>query len=83
MFSGLRMAIHNPQQGQIPVIDISGSTPDDEIAEQLVKAASTYGFVYIKNEGEDISIKVIDEMFDIVWQSSQIMFWHVKLTLIK
>jgi isopenicillin N synthase-like dioxygenase len=60
------MAIQNIQKGQIPVIDISGSSPDNEIAERLVEAASTYGFVYIKNEGKDIPVKVINDMFDVV-----------------
>jgi isopenicillin N synthase-like dioxygenase len=62
------MAIRNAQQGQIPVIDISGSSLEREIAERLVEAASTYGFVYIKNEGKDIPVKVIDDMFNVVCQ---------------
>ena len=60
------MAIEIPEKGLIPVIDISGSSPDKEVAEQLVKAASTYGFVYVKNEGKDIPIKAIDGMFNMV-----------------
>jgi isopenicillin N synthase-like dioxygenase len=60
------MAIQNPDQGQIPVIDISGTRPVVETAEELVKAASTYGFVYIKNEGKDIPVEVIDDLFDVV-----------------
>jgi hypothetical protein len=63
----MKMAVPDPQNGQIPVIDISGSSPDVDIAESLVKAASTYGFVYIKNKGKDIPVKVIDDMFDVVW----------------
>lgn len=52
--------------GLIPVIDISGSTPEDEVADQLVEAATKYGFVYIKNEGKDIPVKAIDNLFDLV-----------------
>ncbi|KAG4427874.1 hypothetical protein IFR05_016642 [Cadophora sp. M221] len=51
--------------GQIPVIDISGSVPQTEVAKQLVDAAATYGFVYIKNQGKDIPVKVIDNLFQL------------------
>jgi isopenicillin N synthase-like dioxygenase len=52
--------------GQIPVIDISGSAPRDEVAKQLVDAAATHGFVYIKNQGKDIPVEAIDKVFEIV-----------------
>ncbi|KAH7418988.1 oxidoreductase-like protein [Cadophora sp. MPI-SDFR-AT-0126] len=51
--------------GQIPVIDISGSRPESEVAKQLVDAAATYGFVYVKNEGKDIPVDVIDDIFQL------------------
>ena len=60
------MAITNGHTGQIPVIDISGTLPESEIAAQLVDAAATYGFVYVKNEGKDIPIEAIDSLFDLV-----------------
>lgn len=60
------MVATNGNTGQIPVIDISGSTPEAEIAEQLVDAAATYGFVYIKNQGKDIPVEAIDNTFEIV-----------------
>lgn len=60
------MAFGSMQKDQIPVINISGPSPDHEVAERLVEAASTYGFVYVKNEGKDIPVKVIDDMFDVV-----------------
>jgi isopenicillin N synthase-like dioxygenase len=60
------MAATNGHTGQIPVIDISGSAPEAEIAEQLVDAAATYGFVYIKNQGKDIPVEAIEKTFDIV-----------------
>ena len=56
----------NGHTGQIPVIDISGSQPESEVAEELVDAAATYGFVYVKNEGKDIPIKDIDRTFELV-----------------
>ncbi|CZS94469.1 hypothetical protein WAI453_008067 [Rhynchosporium graminicola] len=49
--------------GQIPVIDISGSLPQSEIAKRLVDAATTYGFVYLKSLGKDIPVEVIDDIF--------------------
>lgn len=52
--------------GQIPVIDISGSIPQAEVAKQLVDAAATYGFVYVKNQGKDIPVEVIDGIFQLV-----------------
>lgn len=60
------MASNNETSGQIPVIDISGASSEVDIAEELVKAASTYGFVYVKNEGKDIPVETIDHMFDVV-----------------
>ena len=64
------MAISNgntsASKGQIPVIDISGSRPETEVAKELVDAAATYGFVYIKNEGKDIPVEVINDVFQLV-----------------
>ncbi|UPX15094.1 uncharacterized protein EKO05_0005556 [Ascochyta rabiei] len=45
----------------IPVIDIS--RPSDEIARQVLDAASTHGFLFIKNDGVTIPPKDIDDMF--------------------
>jgi len=50
----------------LPVIDISGRLPESEVADQLVDAATKYGFVYIKNEGKDIPIEAIDNLFALV-----------------
>ncbi|KUJ09983.1 Clavaminate synthase-like protein [Mollisia scopiformis] len=59
------MTVTNGTSGLIPVIDISGSLPQKEVAKQLVDAAATYGFVYIKNLGKDIPIEAIDSIFDL------------------
>jgi hypothetical protein len=49
----------------IPVIDLSG--PDQaSVAKELVEAAVSCGFVYIKNEGKDISVPDVDGAFDMV-----------------
>ncbi|KAF7900014.1 hypothetical protein EAF00_004350 [Botryotinia globosa] len=52
-------------EGRIPVIDISGSVPQSEVAKQLVDAAATFGFVYIKNLGKDIPVVAIDRTFEL------------------
>lgn len=54
------------QTAQIPVIDLSGGQSEAEVGKALVDAASTYGFVYVKNEGKDIPIAAVDRMFDLV-----------------
>lgn len=58
------MAISNGDSGLIPVIDLTG--PESEVAKQLVDAAATYGFVYIKSLGKDIPVEAIDGIFDLV-----------------
>ena len=60
------MAIMNGPTSQIPVIDLSGSLPEAQVAKELVDAAATNGFVYIKNQGKDIPVEVIDDIFDLV-----------------
>jgi hypothetical protein len=51
---------------QIPVIDISGDVPEAEVAEALVDAVATNGFVYVKNLGKDIPIEMIERTFGLV-----------------
>jgi isopenicillin N synthase-like dioxygenase len=58
----------NKNSSPIPVIDISGSLPETEIAKQLVDAAAAFGFVYVKSEGKDIPIEAIDSIFQLVKQ---------------
>jgi isopenicillin N synthase-like dioxygenase len=60
------MVTTNGRTGQIPVIDLSGSLPEAQVAKELVDAAATYGFVYVKNQGKDIPVEVIDGIFDLV-----------------
>jgi isopenicillin N synthase-like dioxygenase len=58
------MTAPNGQCGQIPVIDISGA--EQTVAKQLVDAAATFGFVYIKSLGKDIPVDAIDSTFALV-----------------
>jgi len=51
---------------EIPVIDIGGTSTDPTIANALLNAAATYGFVYIKSQGKDIPIEDIDGAFELV-----------------
>jgi len=60
------MATTNGDTSQIPVIDISGSIPEAEVASQLVDAAATYGFVYIRNQGRGIPVETIENTFALV-----------------
>lgn len=52
------------QDAEIPVIDISN--PSLEVAKQVLHAASTHGFLFIKNDGVTIAPKDIDGMFRLV-----------------
>ncbi|KAI1390971.1 2OG-Fe(II) oxygenase superfamily protein [Hypoxylon trugodes] len=55
----------------IPIIDISADGVNQEqVAKELVDAAVEYGFVYIKNAGREISIKQIENAFNV----SRILF---------
>lgn len=63
------MVSTNETSGLIPVIDISGALSEIEVAKQLVDAAATYGFVYIKSLGRDIPVEAIDGIFNLVWSS--------------
>lgn len=53
----------SPNAG-IPVIDISKPSP--AVAQQVLDAASTHGFLFIKNDGVTIPPKDIKDMFDLV-----------------
>lgn len=54
----------------IPVIDISN--PSDVVARQVLEAASTHGFLFIKNDGVTIPPQDIDDMFKLVGLCTQI-----------
>ncbi|KAF2681585.1 Clavaminate synthase-like protein [Lentithecium fluviatile CBS 122367] len=52
-----------PSPSDIPVIDISSPSPD--VAQQVLTAASTHGFLFIKNDGVTIPPADIDAMFQL------------------
>jgi hypothetical protein len=54
----------SPEDVVIPVIDIS--KPSAETAQQVLDAASTHGFLFIKNDDSIIPSKDIAEMFGLV-----------------
>jgi len=59
------MATTDGKTAQIPLIDLSGSQPESQTAKDLVDAAATCGFVYIRNQGKDIPVDVIDGIFNL------------------
>jgi hypothetical protein len=65
------MAATNGHTNQIPVINLSG--PEAEVAKQLVDAAATYGFVYVKSLGKDIPVEDIDSIFAMVTSQQDIL----------
>ena len=54
----------NGTSTHIPVIDISNV--DDEVGENLVEAASEWGFIYISSHGLDMTAETVNRTFDIV-----------------
>jgi isopenicillin N synthase-like dioxygenase len=58
------MTLENNPNTAIPVIDISSPSP--EVAQQVLDAASSHGFLFIKNDGITIPPKDIADMFELV-----------------
>ncbi|KAI8633054.1 2OG-Fe(II) oxygenase superfamily protein [Xylariaceae sp. FL1651] len=55
-----------PEAVSIPIIDIAGDEVDqDRIAKELVDAAVEYGFVYIKNTSQYLSLAQVEQIFNI------------------
>ncbi|KAF2111427.1 hypothetical protein BDV96DRAFT_582129 [Lophiotrema nucula] len=63
------MAHSEPSDAGIPVLDISNATA--ERARKVLDAASTHGFLFIKNDGVTIPPKDINDMFDLSRQFFQ------------
>jgi isopenicillin N synthase-like dioxygenase len=57
---------HSTENAGIPVIDISN--PSSDVAQQVLNAASTHGFLFIKNDGITIPPQDIDAMFQLVYK---------------
>lgn len=67
------MSISEAPRNIIPVIDIS--QPSVGVARQVLDAASTYGFLFIKNDGVTIPPNAIDDMFRLVRQPIRSILW--------
>jgi hypothetical protein len=63
LISSSKMPQTEDQDTTIPVIDLSN--PTEETAEQVLHAASTHGFLFIKNDGVTIPPADIDDMFNL------------------
>ncbi|KAF2126462.1 Clavaminate synthase-like protein [Dothidotthia symphoricarpi CBS 119687] len=57
------MAHSEGRDTTIPIIDISN--PSEQVACQVLEAASAHGFLFIKNDGTTIPPKDIDDMFEL------------------
>ena len=42
------------------------SKPSLAVGEELVRAATTYGFVFVKNDGSDVPTVLREQVFDLV-----------------
>lgn len=58
------MSHSNVEDADIPIIDISNPSP--EVAQQILDAASTHGFLFIQNDGAILPVEDINYMFDLV-----------------
>jgi hypothetical protein len=77
LYNSFKMAQTESKDAGIPVIDISNPSP--EIAEEVLHAASTHGFLFIKNNGITLTQKDIDTMFDLVWTVLPKLFHRLTL----
>jgi hypothetical protein len=66
-------------KNKIPVIDIS--QPSEQVAQQVLDAASTRGFLYIKNDGVTIPPQDIDDMFELVGSRPRTMLYQKLMIL--
>jgi isopenicillin N synthase-like dioxygenase len=55
------MPQHNAKDADIPTIDISDPTP--AVAQQVLDAASTHGFLFVQQDGSLLPLEDIDNMF--------------------
>lgn len=54
---------------ELPIIDLA-KDKDEATADELVKAAATHGFIYIKNNGVEIKPSNLDGVFELVCWSA-------------
>lgn len=61
------------ETANIPVIDISADGEGrQQVAKELVEAAVSHGFIYIKDTGKDIPVESVDAAFEMVG-------WHLSI----
>lgn len=58
------MSTNGLREIELPVIDVTQT--DEDTAKRLIDAVATHGFVYLKNNHEEIPPSDIGEMFDLV-----------------
>jgi hypothetical protein len=58
------MTAEEHQTFQLPVIDIS--SPSQQVADDIVSAAATYGFVFVKSSGLDVTPFSVIKTFEAV-----------------
>jgi hypothetical protein len=56
-------------EASIPIIDPSNPSP--EVAKEVLDAAASHGFLFIKNDGVTIPPAAIEAMFELVRSSSK------------
>ena len=60
---------------QIPIIDLSTAAltenSEEEVAADIISAASTFGFLYIKQSEDDLSSQSLAQMFDLVYSPAE------------
>ena len=59
---------NNANNANIPIINISNPSP--EVAQQVLDADSTHGFLFIQNDGSILPIQHVNNMFDLVGKPS-------------
>jgi alpha-ketoglutarate-dependent taurine dioxygenase len=58
---------------ELPVIDVTNS--DKSTAKQLIDAVTEHGFVYLKNNHDEIPTHDLDELFDLVGKVIDPSIW--------
>ena len=63
------MSLNSESSIQLPVIDLS--YPTGETARQIIRAATEYGFFYIRSQNLEIDAKTVNGIFGLVCLSKQ------------
>lgn len=63
------------QSLHVPIVDISPSNA--QAAEQLVEAATDYGFVFINGQDLGFNSQILDDVFQLVWLRSSLFQFRI------